>query len=646
MSAIAGLWRLDGRPDAGQACTRMLAAQQAYGPDASDYWDDGSLALGRALFRLLPEDVHDRQPLIGAGGDIVLVADVRLDNRDDLAVALGLPAHEASLLCDAAVLLAAFERWGEACLDRLVGDYAFAVWDGARRRLLLARDPLGQRPLHYHRSGDLVAFASMPKGLHALPEIPRAPDEGRVIEFVALIPEFGSRTCFEGVERVEAGHIVAIDGAGLTSRRHWAPERRPILLKAPGDYEEELRRLVDQAVKARLRGASGAVGSHLSAGLDSSVVTGTAAQLMRQTGGRVVAFTSVPNALYIPTEDDPGIADEGPLAAATAAMHSSIEHVLVRNDPSAMLDSLDLYFHLFEQPVRDLASGQWWCAINAAAKARGLSVMLPAYVGNLTLSYSGFDTLAQQVQDGHWLRWARDFTAVVHGGHMSWKGALAASFGPFMPAGLWVWINRTFANRQAKVTAYSGLNPNLAADPALMSTAHERDHDFASRPRIDAFSTRLWALRRIDRGNFNKGMLGGWGLDQRDPLTDRRLVEFCLNIPAEQRLRQGKSRALARSAFSDRVPVEVLGEVRRGRQSADWYLGVDAAHGAIAEEIDRLGESSAASTILDVERLRRLVAAWPPADKRSQDAQRSYRAVLSRSLAVGHFLRKASGANR
>ena len=272
--------------------------------------------------------------------------------------------------------------------------------------------------------------------------------------------------------------------------------------------------------------------------------------------------------------------------------------------------------------------------------------MLPAYVGNLTLSYNGFDNLAQHIQKGRWLRWARDYAAIVRGGHMSWKGALATSFGPFIPVGLWVWINRTFAKREATVTSYSGLNPKLAADPALRSTARQRGHDFSARPRIDAFSTRLWALSRVDTGNFNKGMLGGWGLDQRDPLTDRRLVEFCLNIPPEQRLRRGTSRALARSAFADRVPAEVLGEIRRGHQSADWYLGVDAAHAAIAEEVDRLGEFVAASTILDVERLRRLVAAWPPADRRSRAAEQSYRTVLSRSLAVGHFLRKASGANR
>src|SRR5262249_2111855 len=154
--------------------------QALYGPHDAAQWADGGVALGRRLMRVLPEDKFDRQPLIGGDGRYVLVADVRLDNRDELTQALRISPSQARTLCDAAILLAAIERWDESCLERLVGDYAFALWDRARRRMLLARDPLGQRPMHYHRGHGFFAFASMPKGLHALPEVPYAPDEERI----------------------------------------------------------------------------------------------------------------------------------------------------------------------------------------------------------------------------------------------------------------------------------------------------------------------------------------------------------------------------------------------------------------------------------------------------------------------------------
>src|SRR6516164_6275229 len=277
MTALAGLWRFDGLPDAAEGCARMLVAQEVYGPHHGAQWSDSAVALGRRLMRVLPEDAFDRQPLIGGEGRYVLVADLRLDNRDELTEALRIPEPQARTLCDAAILLAAVERWDESCLERLVGDYAFAVWDCVRRRLLLARDPLGQRPLHYHRSKDLFAFASMPKGLHALSEVPYAPNEERIAEFLALMPETGSQSFFHGVERVEPGHVVSMTLDGLTSRRYWQPSASRLELRRPEDYSEKLRALLDQAVKCRLRGA-GDVGVCLSGGLDSGAVASTAAR--------------------------------------------------------------------------------------------------------------------------------------------------------------------------------------------------------------------------------------------------------------------------------------------------------------------------------------------------------------------------------
>src|SRR5262249_55953849 len=147
MTALAGMWRFDGRLDAAECCSRMLAAQEIFGPHQGARWSDGYVALGRRLMRLLPEDKFDCQPLVGGDGRYVLVADVRLDNRDELIDLLRIPLERARQFSDAAILLAAVERWTECCFEHLVGDYACALWDNGHRHLLLARDPVGQRPL-------------------------------------------------------------------------------------------------------------------------------------------------------------------------------------------------------------------------------------------------------------------------------------------------------------------------------------------------------------------------------------------------------------------------------------------------------------------------------------------------------------------
>ncbi|HET9639679.1 MAG TPA: asparagine synthetase B, partial [Allosphingosinicella sp.] len=136
MGAIAGLWCTDGRP-ASASLDRMLAALQPYGPDGAGRWAQDDVALGHRVMHLFPEDESDCQPLIGGGGRFVMVADARLDDREGLAEALGHPSPDPSI-GDSHWVLRAFERWGEDCLGRLYGDYAFAVWDRERRRWLLA----------------------------------------------------------------------------------------------------------------------------------------------------------------------------------------------------------------------------------------------------------------------------------------------------------------------------------------------------------------------------------------------------------------------------------------------------------------------------------------------------------------------------
>ena len=199
MTALAGVWRFDGCPDAAEECARMLAAQRIYGPHHCAQWSESSVALGRSLMRVLPEDVYDRGPLVGGDGRYVLVADVRLDNRDEISDALQISETRSRSLCDAALLLAAIERWEKSFLERIVGDYAFVLWDSVRRSFLLARDPLGQRPLHYHLGNKFFAAASMPKGLHTLPSIPYAVDEERFVEFLLMMPEIGSKSFFREI---------------------------------------------------------------------------------------------------------------------------------------------------------------------------------------------------------------------------------------------------------------------------------------------------------------------------------------------------------------------------------------------------------------------------------------------------------------
>lgn len=231
MTALAGYWALRSAEDPREKCERILRAQRIYAPDPAAVRSDGSIALGRRLFRTLPEDIHDRGPVVGGGGRWTLVADVRLDDRESLCTALGIDAPTAERLADSAVVMRAVERWGDAAIPRLIGDFAIALWDRDRERLHLARDFLGQRPLHFHSASGFVAFSSMPKGLLGLPDVPTGPDELAVAEFLALIPEKRDASFFKGVKRVQPGEVVTFTASEFTCTRYWRYEPTPLRLK-------------------------------------------------------------------------------------------------------------------------------------------------------------------------------------------------------------------------------------------------------------------------------------------------------------------------------------------------------------------------------------------------------------------------------
>ena len=158
----------------------------------------------------------------------------------------------------------------------------------------------------------------------------------------------------------------------------------------------------------------------------------------------------------------------------------------------------------------------------------------------------------------------------------------------------------------------------------------------------DAAALRLDYPGRADPGTFLKGQLGGWGIDYRDPTADRRVLDFCLGVPTDQFLRHGRMRALARRAFADRLPPEVLNLPIRGLQAADWHEGLTADRERLADEIARMEACPSVAAMLDTRRMRRLLEDWPLSGWHSPQIIETYRVALMRALSAGHFLRRAA----
>jgi asparagine synthase (glutamine-hydrolysing) len=614
----------------------MLQAQQDYGT-RSALADGGAIALGRNLFPLLPEDSFDRGPV--ERSHFLLAADVRLDNRGDLGAGLGISAPEQSRMSDASLLFECLLKWGEAAIDRLVGEFAFAFWDGAQQRLLLARDIFGYRPLYFHEGERFFAFSTMPSGLHVLADVPYDFDAEFMAESLALLPHVGRKTQFREIQRVEPAHYASVTRGKIASQRYWNPSGPSGPPKAPSEYEEGVRSVFETAVAAQLRGAGDAIATHLSAGLDSSAVTSTAARLFAP--GRVIAFTAVPRAGFEGAVPDTMLANEAELATATARLYPNIEHVLVESSAESPLAALDREHVFQQQPVANLCNAVWGRGIHRIAQSRGLKVLLEGGAGNMSISYAGLEWLSVLVARGRLLDALRCASALASNG-ASWLTLGARLSAPFLPRAAWEFAS----SRRGRITDlrhYSSVAPDKIQ--AVERSAQESGFDLAYRPRTDPFETRLRALGRYDGGNFYKGTLAQWGLSVRAPMADKRVIEYCLAVPFEEYVRGGLPRSIARRAFADRLPKEVIGSRTRGYQAADWYesLGRDVA--TLREEAKAIARCSSASAAMDVDWLQQTAASWPDGGWARQDVIMRHRWGLLRAISAGHFMRKVAGTN-
>lgn len=625
MTALAGYWGFDGQSDSAAAVAAMLAAQSGYGPHDQSSRVAGGAALGRGLYRLTDEDRFDRQPLVHPDG-WVMVADVRIDNRDELSGPLG--AGPIAEMSDSELAFRAYDKWGERLVDHVIGDYALAIWDPRRERILLVRDPTGQRPLHYHLGANFVAFASMPVGLHALAGVPSALDRHQLTEFVADIPRSGTATFFEGVARVEPGHVTTLTRGGAASRNYWHMPTSEIRFARQSDYVEAFREQLDRATRARLRGAGSLVGAHLSAGLDSSAVAATAARLLGADGA-VLALTSAPRSGFDGPVPRGRIADESPFAAATAALYPNMEHQSVRSEGRSPLALLARDPALFEEPMGLPCNQVWWTAVNDVARARGVRVMLTGEFGNLSMTAGGVVMLSEFLRTGRWGRWLREASAFRGAEGPRWRGILSSSFAPWIPVRLWRAITRAIQGPNVASEGVQMLRPELREAMIERALLDGRN----GRPERDERMVRWKILQGADPGSFRKATLRRWGIDERDPTADRRLVEFFFSLPTEQFLSGGVTRRLAREALADRLPPQVLNGPR-GYQGADWFEWLDPADVratlAALEAGDRVG-------LLDFPRLHALADSWPSEGWERFDVIARYRMAFLRAVSAQRF---------
>jgi asparagine synthase (glutamine-hydrolysing) len=570
MCGIAGFVSFEGhRRDAAAARVKRMADALVHrGPDEEGFFVDDRAAFGHRRLAIIDLS-SGQQPMSALDGQIQIVFNGEIYNFPEVRAELESRGHRFRTSCDTEVILEAYVEWGERCVEKLYGMFAFAIWDARDRRLVLARDRVGKKPLYYWCNGSVVAFASELKALCAGGLCPSVIDSESLDCYLTFGYIPAPRTLFAGVRKLRAAHSLVVLAGAQTERRYWelsfADPFRGTLDAATDEFES----LLDEAVKCRLM-SEVPLGAFLSGGLDSSLVVSSMARLM----SRPVLTNSI--------GFDERDFSELPIAGEIARHLGTDHREFVVTAKAA--DVIERIAWHFDEPLADSSAVPTWYVCEMAR--RSVTVALSGDGGDEAFGGYTFRYAPHRVEAG--IR--RILPAAL-------RGALFGSIGALWPASAalpkplrlktifenlavgdaeafyrdLIWLRgdtRAVLYSQAFLEKLNGFTPMETVAPYYL---HNDAADALGRSQFTDIHFYMTddVLVKVDR------MSMAHSLEVRAPLMDHRILEFAARLPSALKMNAGQGKLPLRRLAARRLPESVRRLPKRGFSipAARWLRG-------------------------------------------------------------------------
>jgi asparagine synthase (glutamine-hydrolysing) len=560
MCGIAGVYDRGGVPADAALLERMAGTLAHRGPDGDGFYLDGPVGLAHRALHIIDLSEAAFQPMGSTDGDHWLVFNGEIYNYVELMQELEARGQRFRSRSDSEALLASYAAWGVDCLAHLNGMFAFAIWDRARRRLFLARDRMGIKPLYYWWDGRRLVFASEIKALLCHPAINAEPNGTAIADYWRAMYTSGDQTWFKNIRRLQPGEFMLVDRRGMQIRRYWD---LPAYADGPGrdeaDYVEEVRALLEDSVRLCLR-SDVPLGAHLSGGVDSSAIVGL---LSRQVAPAQLKTFS-------------GAFDEGPeydergYIAAVAGRYGTEHHETVPTWQDLPATLPRLVWHLDEPVAGPGAFPQYF--VCKLTRASGVIVVNGGQGGDEL--FGGYY--------GYLPSYFRSLIAEVR------RKPAPEMVGALLGDGLRL-LGRPALRRAGLAALRSGRRGRLRPDsanavPAVFGpTLHHLEQDAASGGYSVGHRSPLGEALAFDLRHYLPALLQvedrmsmAWSLESRVPLLDYRLVELAMRIPPHLKLRRLETKHILRQAVADLLPPSVA--ARRDKKGfptpiSPWFAG-------------------------------------------------------------------------
>jgi asparagine synthase (glutamine-hydrolysing) len=563
MSGIVGIYNLDGRPVEQTDIKRMVDSIAHRGPDGSGIWTDGSVGLGHQMLWTTPESLQEKLPLTNKTGELTITADARIDNRDELIPVLNLNGRPRETIPDSEIILAAYEKWGEQCPEKLLGDFAFAIRDKRRQRIYCARDPIGIKPFYYFCNGKAFRWASEPRPIFEDRTISKEPNLPLMCLY--LLNRFDEReeTLYKDIYRLPPSHFMVLENGHIKKGQYWDIDPNyAIRYKTDKEYAERFLELFKEAIRARLR-SHGPIGAFLSGGLDSSSIVCTAQMLYKEepiVNKGFQTFSKIFN--KFPCDERIYIKE------VVNKWNIEVNYVLYETT----LSDMD-----FEQ-VQHFPDVGYFASLFSngpllkKAQEKGIRVMLDG-VGGDDLLAAGFDHLTDLFLQGKILKLitqlrtdANFFTRSPYTLFFNYcfkpilpkslKTIFKIVFKPSNRNGIPSWINTSYL-KSSGVEETIGKTENLKKFPT-----HSQQH-------IYDLLYNGWETNIVE--DIEERFNAYFNIISRRPFFDRRLLEFAFALPEEQRFSLKWPKEVLRRSMENILPENI--RWRKGK--ADFSNTVD-----------------------------------------------------------------------
>jgi asparagine synthase (glutamine-hydrolysing) len=558
MCGIAGIVATHAlQPDDRRRVARMRDVIAHRGPDGAGLFADDRAALGHRRLSIV-DLAGGAQPLANEDETIQVVFNGEIYNHADLRPQLEAAGHRYRTRSDTETIVHAYEQWGDDCVERFRGMFAFAIWDGPRRRLLLARDRLGVKPLYWARAGDRLLFASEIKAILESGLIEARANEDVLPEVLATRATAGEETLFRGIHKLMPGHVLAFAGGQVQQRRYWdvpaAPEPdAPVRSRA--EEVEAFRALLDESVRVRLM-SDVPLGVFLSGGIDSSAIAGLMARRIGRLQTFSVAFEDrACNELEYAREVAQAIgAENHEVIVGEGDFFGALPRLIWHEDePIAHPSSVPLYFvsELARRHVKVVLTGEGSDELlagygkypRALLNWRLGQAYTAAVPGAVRRGLAGLaDRLPGKV--GRYAR--RSFVAVEHAPDMAFFDNFAA-------------VN---VARQRQL-----LSPRLQSmlrERAYGAVMAAFDRPSADRPLLDHLLYADLKTYLVELLMKQDQMSMAASIESRVPFLDHHLVEFAWRLAPDRKLSGFTTKRILRDAIADVVPKSILTRPKAG----------------------------------------------------------------------------------